>query len=761
MTDIRERLHVFDRLQFPDEWHEIERRPAGTSVAEARHTPSPARRVLIAGVALALAVASLLLLTEAFRHTKPSPGDTPSPSLHAPLVSNGLIAFRGLDGAIWTVDPGGRHLTELSGAPAFTTAYEPVFSPDGTRIAFDGYPKSGDVAGGPNYDVYVMNVDGSGIVNLTTSPADVSSGSSQYSPQWSPDGTELLYNGADGTYLMNPDGSDPTKVANAYNGVWSPDGSRIVFSGKDRSLYTVGEDGTGLIRVVPAANANGGGESPAWSRDGTKIAFVRTLDQTFALYSVNADGTGLRLITQAGGLEPNTLLWSPDDSFVVFDGYDPAMHQWDVFSVPSDGGAVTNLTSTPNADESGLVWSPDGTQLAFARSAVISPNVDNTGTFDIYVMNPDGSHVQRVTTDAGAGGYDTAWQSVPAAAPISPAVAAPVSYHPTITANLAVGPYGQSNAIATGLGSVWVTAYGIPGGAGIDHGALLRIDPTTNAVAQTIPLRAFPSWETGGGGLIVADGSVWVIGTDRAPGSPVAQAHALLQRVDPATERVQAIPLGGNGGIDVSANDYGIWALISGTGRTRAEIVHVDPATNRVLSRAPILAMQPRRLVASSDAIVVEDHVWPPHGVGPCVVLDVLDPSTGVLRSRQPLAPPCGYGTVVGGFGGTWVSGQSLAKIDLATGLPEAVGFPYAGGHAPRGFLTAADSGFWYAAYPGKNGNAADQLTHLDPVTGRITTYPLRTGGAITAAADGNTLWLLRFDGTVTRVYLRPVANLP
>ena len=300
----------------------------------------------------------------------------------------------------------------------------------------------------------------------------------------------------------------------------------------------------------------------------------------------------------------------------------------------------------------------------------------------------------------------------------------------------------------------------------MDQGALLRIDPTTNAVAQTIPLRAVPSWVSGGGGLIVADGSVWVIGTDRAPGSPVTQAHALLQRVDPVSGDVQAIPLGGRGGIDVSANSSGIWALIYGSGATHAEIVHIDPTTNQVLSGPPIAAMQPRRLVASSAAIVVEDHVWHLHGGANCVVLYVLDPSTGVLGSRQPLAPPCGYGTVVGGFGATWVSDQSLAKIDLATGLPEAAGFPYAGGHAPRGFLTAADSGFWYAAYPGKNGAAADQLTHLDPVTGRITTYPLRTGiiashqsGAITAAADGNTLWLLGFDGTVTRVDLRPVAN--
>ena len=104
MNDIRERFRVFDRLQFRDEWREIERRPAGTSVAEALHAPSPARRVLIAGVALALAVASLLLLTEAFRHTKTSPGVTSSPSLREVLAV-------GLDGPDSTVATGERDET--------------------------------------------------------------------------------------------------------------------------------------------------------------------------------------------------------------------------------------------------------------------------------------------------------------------------------------------------------------------------------------------------------------------------------------------------------------------------------------------------------------------------------------------------------------------------------------------------------------------------------------------------------------------------
>jgi Tol biopolymer transport system component len=67
--------------------------------------------------------------------------------------------------------------------------------------------------GGANYDLFVMNTDGSGVANLTTSPEDVTTGFGQSYAQWSPDGSMIAYDGDDGLYVMNADGSDQRKLA--------------------------------------------------------------------------------------------------------------------------------------------------------------------------------------------------------------------------------------------------------------------------------------------------------------------------------------------------------------------------------------------------------------------------------------------------------------------------------------------------------------------------------------------------------------------
>ena len=82
MPDIRERFSALDRVEIPDLRPDIERRGRAVPSFEARRTPPVARRLLVACVALVLAVASFLLLSEAFRHTKNTVG---RPSLAPPL----------------------------------------------------------------------------------------------------------------------------------------------------------------------------------------------------------------------------------------------------------------------------------------------------------------------------------------------------------------------------------------------------------------------------------------------------------------------------------------------------------------------------------------------------------------------------------------------------------------------------------------------------------------------------------------------------
>jgi hypothetical protein len=173
-------------------------------------------RVAVALVAVVLGGASFVFLARAFRGGPSTRPLTLNPA--APRVANGLLAFSGGPPGIYTMNPDGTGITNLTGrysGDVVIAAYWPRWSPDGTRIAFSGYSAGGvdDYNGGANYDIYVTNADGTGIRDLTTSPDDTATQFSQVNPTWSPDGTQIAYDGDDGLYVMNADGSNQTKIA--------------------------------------------------------------------------------------------------------------------------------------------------------------------------------------------------------------------------------------------------------------------------------------------------------------------------------------------------------------------------------------------------------------------------------------------------------------------------------------------------------------------------------------------------------------------
>jgi dipeptidyl aminopeptidase/acylaminoacyl peptidase len=128
-------------------------------------------------------------------------------------------------------------------------ASEPSWSPDGSRIAYVLYNS-------PDHDIHVINVDGTGDVQLTSGPPQ------QTSPDWSPDGTRIAFTVGSGTapgiYTMNADGSNVTPVpgtAADSEPDWSPDGTRLAvqhYTGVDfqDDIDTIALDGSGRIMVA-------------------------------------------------------------------------------------------------------------------------------------------------------------------------------------------------------------------------------------------------------------------------------------------------------------------------------------------------------------------------------------------------------------------------------------------------------------------------------------------------------------------------------
>lgn len=227
-------------------------------------------------------------------------------------------------------------------------------------------------------------------------------------PVLSPDGRRIAVTGAmfglPQVFVMGTDGSGRVAVTSLESGAllasWSPDGKQLLFNGQDAKTYMVNADGTGL-RLITIDTLDE--QLPVLSPDGQKIVYMTERNSTDSLaivelYVMNADGSHpVRLTTTTGmtSLAINMFpAWSPDSRQIAFIRAvdDAPPHVW---IVNADGSAPHQVLSDGGGEHS-VTWSPDGQRIAFARRATA------TSRFDIYVANVDGSNVADLTNTATA-----------------------------------------------------------------------------------------------------------------------------------------------------------------------------------------------------------------------------------------------------------------------------------------------------------------------------------------------------------------------
>jgi TolB protein len=143
--------------------------------------------------------------------------------------------------------------------------------------------------------------------------------------------------------------------------------------------------GSGLRKVVSDA------ETPSWSPDGRKIAFLRGV----AIFVINSDGSAPRRL-QSGG-EPSRVSWSPDGRLLLFDRV--VKGNRDVYVIRPNGTGLKRLT-TRAGDDDGAAWAPDGRRIAFSCEV--------KARSDLCTMKADGSALRHLTRD-GQYNFGPAW----------------------------------------------------------------------------------------------------------------------------------------------------------------------------------------------------------------------------------------------------------------------------------------------------------------------------------------------------------------
>jgi dipeptidyl aminopeptidase/acylaminoacyl peptidase len=172
----------------------------------------------------------------------------------------------------------------------------------------------------------------------------------------------------------------PLPVANAAAPAWSPDGTRIAFrgivNGADE-IYVARADGSRVHRLTRDRRHE---FAPAWSPDGRRIVFVRSavrVGNRSSIVVMNSDGGGVRQLTTGSiDLQPS---WSSDGRWIAFLRVDPKSYVSGIWlSRPDGSGAHRILTSLKNVSEP--VWSPVGRRLLLSsgRSLVVV-NADGSG----------------------------------------------------------------------------------------------------------------------------------------------------------------------------------------------------------------------------------------------------------------------------------------------------------------------------------------------------------------------------------------------
>lgn len=239
---------------------------------------------------------------------------------------------------------------------------QPLWSPNGSQIIYERH--------GEATSLHTMNADGTEQARLTENG---------WSASWSPDGVQIAFisnrDGNTEVYVMNADGTGVVNVSQhpgldgPFGGIaWSPDSSRLAFgSHRDGAadVFVASADGSSQMALTTRL---GPGESRidqiTWSPDGSKLAFAASIGHSmvpYEIFVVNADGSGLTNLTNTGTLGEGIVGWSGDGERIFYVGEvqpaEPTIEfDHDIFVINVDGTGLATLADSPENEGMAVLW---------------------------------------------------------------------------------------------------------------------------------------------------------------------------------------------------------------------------------------------------------------------------------------------------------------------------------------------------------------------------------------------------------------------